>query len=120
MEALSPLLYSGLGSIIYALIKFDGRMQSEESLNARLILLDQGPLGVQAVHSFQLCEHYRKSVEDAYRSAMNCFVAHKKELSWDVKQHFIGVMKKIVKSDNRVTRKEVEFLKKFREDLRNI
>ncbi|HAK76956.1 MAG TPA: hypothetical protein DCR35_08020 [Runella sp.] len=120
MEALSPLLYSGLGSIIYALIKFDGRMQSEESLNARLILLDQGPLGVQAVHSFQLCEHYRKSVEEAYHSAMNCFVSHKKELNHEVKQYFIGVMRKIVKSDNRVTRKEVEFLKKFREDLHNI
>jgi len=120
MKRISPLLFSGFGSWVYALIKTDGQMQSVDSLNARLILLEQGSHGVQAVHAFQLCEHYKKSVEEAYLTALQCFVAHKKDLTDEVKEYFIHLMMKIVRSDNRITVNETRFFRKFKTDLSNI
>ena len=116
MNKISPHLYTGLGSAVYALIKKDGQLHLEDSLKSRLILLEQ-PQGVLAIHSFQLSEHHKYTVEEAYRYAIECFITHRKELKPRVKKYFIKVMEKIAQADSCITEKEMEFLQKFRQDL---
>lgn len=119
MKKITPNLYNGLGSAVYALIKKDGQLHLEDSLKARLVLLEQ-PQGAWAIHSFQLREHHQYTVEEAYRFAIECFIANRKELKPKVKRYFINIMEKIAQADNQVTGKEVEFLQKFRNDLEKI
>ncbi len=119
MNKITPHLYTALGSAVYALIKKDGQLHREDSLKARLVLLEQ-PQGALAIHSFQLREHHKYTVEEAYRFAMECFITHRKELKPKVKKYFIKIMEKIAQADDRITGSEVEFLQRFRYDLQRI
>lgn len=116
MNKITPHLYTALGSAVYALVKKDGQLHLEDSLKARLVLLEQ-PQGALAIHSFQLREHHKHSVEEAYRFAIECFISHREELKPKVKKYFIKIMKRIIQADNRVTEKEIEFLQRFQQDL---
>lgn len=57
MKSLTPNLFIGLGSAVYALIKSDGQLQHQASIKARLVLVEQLH-GEIAMQSFQLREHY--------------------------------------------------------------
>lgn len=114
---MSPYVFSGLGSVAYALIKSDGQVSSLDSLKARYILLEQKPHGVQAINTFLLREHSNATVDEAYYLAMDCFRKHREALTPEVRVKLIDVMEKIVEADNRVSPKEINFMEMFKADL---
>lgn len=116
MKNLIPNLYIGLGSAVYALIKMDGQLHELESLKARNVLIEV-PHGELAMQSFQLREHYRTPVEEAYHFAMRCFSSHSNELDVATREHFIKIMEKIAEADERISGKEIAFIRRFRHDI---
>jgi uncharacterized tellurite resistance protein B-like protein len=115
----SPDLYMGLGSVVYALAKVDGRLQAEEDILIRRMLLEE-PHGELAMQSFLLREHYNESVEEAYAFGMRRFVANRKEIDGELKKHFVSVLMQAAESNQDVSRKEQELIKRFRRDLRRL
>ncbi len=119
MKVLTPSLYIGLGSAAYALVKMDGQLHLQESLKARLRLVEE-PHGELAMQSFQLREHYQTPVEEAYNFALRCFASNRKELNADIKKYFVKIIQNIAEADDHVSGKETEFIRRFRRDLRKI
>lgn len=115
----TPDLYMGLGSVVYALVKADGQLHSEESLSARRLLLEQ-PYGDLAMQSFQLSEHYGTSPDEAYQFAFRRFAANREAFDVQLKRQFVDILQQIAEADNRVSGKEIDFIKRFRKDLRRI
>ena len=103
---MSPYVFSGLGSVAYALIKSDGQVSSLDSLKARYILLEQKPHGVQAINTFLLREHSNATVDEAYYLAMDCFRKHREALTPEVRVKLIDVMEKIVEADKEFHQKK--------------
>ncbi|MEZ4904603.1 MAG: TerB family tellurite resistance protein [Spirosomataceae bacterium] len=119
MKNLTPNLYIGLGSAVYALIKSDGQLHDPSSINARMALIEV-PNGEMAMQSFQIREHYQTPAEEAYSFALRCFSTHRKELNANVKKFFVKLLKKIAKADNHISNKEVAFINRFQRDLQRI
>jgi len=115
----TPDLYLGLGNAVYALVKADGQLQQEESISARYLLLEQ-PHGDLAMQSFQLCEHYGTSAEEAYQFALRRFSFNRKDFDNKLKKQFVQIIQKISEADSRVSGKEIAFIKRFRTDIKRI
>ncbi|GAB2561313.1 tellurite resistance TerB family protein [Spirosoma aerophilum] len=112
-------LYLGLGNLVYALAKVDGRIQSEETQLARQLLGEQ-PHGDLALHAFFLLEDCNVPVEDAYAFAMRRFVNNKKVLTAPTKKQFVDILVRIADAYEETSRKEQEFIKRFRRDIRRL
>jgi uncharacterized tellurite resistance protein B-like protein len=119
MKRITPNLYNGLGSAVYALVKIDGQLHLEESIKARMVLVEE-PNGELAMQSFQLREHHQTPVEEAYNLALSCFVSNHKEFNPRIKKYFTKILKKVISSDDRISEKETEFLQRFQQDLHRL
>ena len=113
----APNLYIGLGSAVYALVKADGHLQSAESIKARMLLVEE-PHGELAMQSFIMREHYGIPADEAYNFALRCFASNKKALNKSLKEHFTSLIQKIAEADQTVSSQEIEFIKRFRRDIK--
>lgn len=114
-----PDLYLGLGNIVYALAKVDGRIQGEETLIVRELLKRQ-PYGDLALHAFFLLENCDVPVEEAYAFAMRRFTDNRRSLTEPVKKQFITILQQVAESYDQTSRKEHELIKRFRRELRRL
>jgi uncharacterized tellurite resistance protein B-like protein len=112
-------LYLGLGNLVYALAKVDGRIQTEETQLARQLLSEQ-PHGELALHAFFLLENCNVPVEEAYGFAMRRFVNNKKILTAPTKKQFVDILVRIAEAYDDTSRKEQELIKRFRRDIRRL
>ncbi|MEZ0483988.1 TerB family tellurite resistance protein [Fibrella aquatica] len=115
----SPDLYLGLGSMIYAMAKADGRMQLEEMQTAKEILANE-PHGSLALYALMLREDYEETVEEAYAFAMRRFVNQRAQLTEPTKKHFVGILQRIASAHDDVSQKEHALIQRFRRDLRRL
>jgi len=109
-------LYLGLGNLVYALAKLDGRVEVEEGNVARR-LLKQQPFGRLALHAFFLLENCEASGDEAYAFAIRRFSSNRPALTEPVKQQFVAMLTQIAGAHNPISRKEAEFITRFRHDL---
>lgn len=112
-------LYMGLGSVVYALAKVDGRIQSAE-LQMVKELLAGVPHGDLALYVFSLRETCDESVEKAYTFAMRRFVNNRKALTEPTKKQFVNILLRVADAHDDTSRKEQELIKRFRRDLRRL
>lgn len=115
----TPDLYLGLGNIVYAMAKVDGRIQGEETLIVRE-LLGQQPYGDLALHAFFLLENCDVPVEEAYAFAMRRFTNNRSSLTEPIKKQFITILQQVAESYDQTSRKEHELIKRFRRELRRL
>ena len=115
----NPEIYYGLGNVAYALVKADNQLHRVESLETRMLLLEQ-PHGELAMQSFQANECYKLSVEDAYSNAFGRFRTHKNQFTKSLRKQFLKIIRALAQADNCVSAKEFEFIKKFRNDLKTV
>jgi len=112
-------LYLGLGNLLYALSKVDGRVQEQEETLVRQ-LLAQETHGEVALHAFLVLEDCDVSVEKAYDFAMRRFVDNRAVLSKSLGSQFIGILQRVAEAHDDTSRKEQEFIKRFRRDLKRL
>jgi uncharacterized tellurite resistance protein B-like protein len=109
----------GLGSMIYALAKTDGKLQLDEMQTAKEILAHE-PHGELALYALMLREEYNETVEEAYAFGMRRFSNQRQHLSESVKKHFITILQRIANAHDDVSRKEQDFIQRLRRDLRRL
>lgn len=112
-------LYMGLGNLVYALAKVDGRIHLPEIALTRQLLGEQ-PHGELALHAFFLLENCDVPVEEAYTFAMRRFVNNRAFMSELIKKRFVTILQQVAESHEDVSTKEKEFIKRFRRDLRRV
>ncbi|MBC7569300.1 MAG: TerB family tellurite resistance protein [Spirosoma sp.] len=112
-------LYLGLGNMIYALSKVDGRVQEQEETLVRQ-LLAQEIHGDVALHAFLVLEDCDVPVEKAYDFAMRRFVDNRAVLSKSLSNQFISILQRVAEAHDNVSRKEQEFIKRLRRDIQRL
>lgn len=112
-------LYLGLGSVAYALAKIDGRIQLDEMQTVKELLAGL-PHGDLALYAFFLRESSGESIEEAYAFGMRRFAYNQKALTAPIKKQFINILIRIAQAHDDISRKEQEFIKRFRRDLRRL
>jgi len=112
-------LYMGLGSMVYALAKVDGRVQLAEMQTVKEILANV-PHGELALYAFFLRENCDETVEEAYAFAMRRFTSSQKLLTEPVRKEFVNILIRIAKAHDDISGKEHELIKQFRRDLRRL
>lgn len=112
-------LYMGLGSVVYALAKVDGRVQLAE-MQIIKELLAKVPYGDLALYAFFLRENCGETVEEAYAFAMRRFTNNRKALTELTKKEFVNILIRIAEAHDETSRKEQELIKRFRRDLRRL
>ncbi len=115
----NPDLYLGLGTIIYALAKVDGRLHLNEMQVAKEILANE-PHGALALYALMLRQDYDETVEEAYAFAMRRFASQKGHLTEDLKKHFVQILQRVAEAHDDVSGKEKAFIQQFRRDLRRL
>ncbi|ARK13755.1 TerB family tellurite resistance protein [Fibrella sp. ES10-3-2-2] len=118
-ETENPDLYLGLGSMIYALAKADGRLQLEEMQLAKEILANE-PHGSLALYALMLREDYDETVEEAYAFAMRRFAHQRHQLTEGTKKHFVSILQQIATAHDDTSQKEHAMIQRFRRDLRRL
>ncbi len=112
-------LYLGLGNMIYALSKVDGRVQEQEETRIRQ-LLAQEPHGDVALHAFLVLEDCDVPVEKAYDFAMRRFTDNRAVLSKPLTNQFISILQRVAEAHDDTSRKEHEFIKRLRRDIQRL
>lgn len=112
-------LYMGLGSVLYALAKTDGRLQAEETETVRRIL-SQYEFGELALHAYEVKESYNVSVPEAYDFALRRFSANRFVMNEGIKKQFVAVLEEVAGAHGGISRKEADLIRQFRRDLRRL
>ncbi len=115
----SPDLYLGLGSLLYALAKIDGRVQIDEMQLVREILAKE-PFGDLTLFGFMLREDYGETPEEAYRFAIRRFTNNRHCFDDALKKHFVALLTRVAEAHDDISRKEDDLIQQFRRDLRKI
>lgn len=109
----------GIGSIVYALTKLDGRLQLAE-MQAVKELLAHEPHGDLALQAFFLKEDYGESAEDAYAFGLRRFRANRGNIDEETKKRYVYVLQKVAEAHDDVSRKERDLIQDFRRELRRL
>lgn len=109
----------GIGSVVYALAKVDGRIQLAEMQTVKEIMANE-PHGDLALHAFFLKENYDESPEEAYAFGLRRFKANRHSLDKATKQRYIALLQKVAEAYDDISRKEQELIQNFRRELRRL
>lgn len=112
-------LYMGLGSALYALAKTDGHLQPEETEMLKTMLMGE-PNGAAVLEAFNVHDQYNVHTEEAYAYAFRRFDANRKSLDEETKKWFVQIMEKVADAYDGVSRKENDFIRRFRRDLNRL
>lgn len=114
-----PDLYMGLGSMMYALAKTDGKLQLDEMQTVKELLARE-PHGELALYALMLREEYDETVEEAYAFAMRRFTSQRGQINEATKKHFVHLLERVANAHDDVSRKERDIIQRFRRDLRRL
>lgn len=109
----------GLGSIVYALSKLDGRLQPEEMKTINELLADE-PHGDLALYAFFLRENTDETVAEAYAFGMRRLLFNRSELNQSIKKQFVDVLIRVAQSHDNISKKEQAFIQQFRREIRRL
>lgn len=108
----SPDVSLGLGSIVYALTKLDGRVQREETQVAQF-LLGEEPHGTLALSGYFLREDVQESAEEAYAFGMRRLIDKRAELTERIKKRFVTILLQVARSHQGMSPAEWSFIRRF-------
>lgn len=109
----------GIGSVVYALTKLDGRLQLAEMQTVKELLANE-PHGDLALHAFFLKEDYGESVEDAYAFGLRRFKANSTKLDDATRKRYVNLLQRVAEAHDDVSQKERDFIHEFRRELRRL
>ncbi len=109
-------LYSGLGSLMYAIAKSDGKCHSEEYKVVEEVF-GLEPFGDVAYYSFQNKEAYRTDPEKAYEFALRRFKENSNAFDKQEKEEFIRILERLALAHNGISEKEEALLERCKYDL---
>ncbi|CCH53601.1 hypothetical protein BN8_02709 [Fibrisoma limi BUZ 3] len=115
----SPDVSLGIGSVVYALTKVDGRLQREEMQTVKEVFVDE-PHGDLALYSFFLRENVNESVEDAYTFGMRRLLDKRAELNEPLKKRFIDILIRVARAHDTVSREERELIQRFTDQIQRL
>jgi hypothetical protein len=114
----SPDVSLGLGSIVYALTKLDGRVEKEASQVAQFLLREE-PYGTLALSGYFLRENVQESTEEAYAFGMRRLLDKRAELTERVKKRFVTILLRVARSHQGMSQSEWLFIRRFWRALRH-
>lgn len=115
----SPDLSMGLGSIVYALSKLDGRLQEEEMKTVKKLLANE-PNSDLALYAFFLRENVNETVEKAYAFGMRRLFFNRTELNHIIKKRFVDMLIRVAQAHDDISQKEQAFIQQFRREIRRL
>jgi len=115
----TPDLALGIGSVVYALSKIDGRLQLSEMQTIKELLAHE-PHGEIALHAFFMRENYGEDAEEAYAFGLRRLKANRSHLDLATRKRYIRVLQKIAEADDVYTPEERAFVRHFKRELQQI
>jgi len=115
----TPDLALGIGSVMYALCKIDGRLQLAEMQTIKELLAHE-PHGEVALHTFFMRENYDEPAEEAYAFGLRRLKANRSHLDLATRERYIHVLRKIAEADDVYTPQELAFVQHFSRELQQI
>lgn len=115
----NPDLAMGIGSIVYALVKLDGRLQLAEMQMVKELLACE-PHGDLALQAFFLREDYGESAQEAYAFGLRRFKANRGNIDKITKKRYVHVLQKVAEAHDDVSNKERNLIRDFRRELRRL
>lgn len=115
----TPDLALGIGSVMYALCKIDGRLQRSEMQTIKELLAHE-PHGAVALHTFFMRENAAESAEEAYAFGLRRLKANHTHLDLATRERYMDVLQKIADSDDLFTPQEHAFMQHFSRELQQI
>lgn len=112
----SPDLLLGLGSVIYSLTLVDGKLQKEEVRTLRDVLAEE-PHGDVALCGFYLRQKFDYSVSEAYETGLHRIMREGILLNRETRKRFVGILLKVAKAHDGISRSEREFIRRFWREL---
>jgi uncharacterized tellurite resistance protein B-like protein len=112
-------LYNGLGSLMYAMAKSDGKCHSEEYKVVEEVF-GLEPFGDVAYYSFQDKEAYRTDPDRAYAYALRRFQENSDAFEIQEKEEFVRILERVALAHNGISEKEEELLERVKYDLDRI
>lgn len=112
-------LYFGLGSILYALTKTDGRLQLEEMQTVKELLAKE-PNGDAALYAFLVWADKEENLREAYDFGIRCLNNQTERLNESTKKNFINILVRVANSHDNISRKEQELIQRFRREIRRL
>lgn len=109
----------GLGSLVYALSKIDGRLQPEEVRSVNDLFANV-PHGDLARYAFFLRANVGETVEEAYAFGMRRLFFNRTELNPALKKQFIDGLIQVARSHDDISRQEQAFIRQFRREIRRL
>ncbi|MBC3786178.1 TerB family tellurite resistance protein [Spirosoma utsteinense] len=112
-------LYSGLGSVVYALAHVDKQVHFDNLQTVR-DLLTGIPNGNLALSAYFQRDHCNETAEEAYALALNRFASNRKTLNAIIRAQFVNILLQIADANGNVSPKQQELINRFRRDLRRL
>lgn len=112
-------LYSGLGSVVYALAHVDKQVPVNNQQTVRNLLAGI-PNGTLALAAYFQRERCNETVEEAYALAINRFASNRKTLNAIVRAQFVNILLQVADANGNVSLKQQELINRFRRDLRRL
>ncbi|MBA3680360.1 MAG: hypothetical protein H0W73_04215 [Bacteroidetes bacterium] len=123
MRQLENLHYA-IGEMAYAIACADGKIQKEERQKFHDIVKEElrnkdYDFNISDI-IFQILEKDSGSIEEAYNSAIHQIRVNSNYLSPELKETFIMVIESVARAFPPVAIREIDLLKKFREEFKSI
>lgn len=115
----TPDLALGIGSVMYALCKIDGRLQLSEMQTIKELLARE-PYGEVALHTFFLRENSAEPPEEAYAFGLRRLKANRSNLDLVTRERYMHVLQTIAAADDVYTPQEDAFMQHFSRELQKI
>lgn len=112
-------LYSGLGSVVYALAHVNKQVHPDNLQTVRNLLtgIPNGSLALSAYFQRERCN---ETAEEAYALAIKRFASNRKTLNAIVRAQFVNILLQIADANGNVSPKQQELINRFRRDLRRL
>lgn len=115
----SPDVAVGLGSIVYALCKLDGKLHRDETTLA-CELLANWPYTDLAICAMFLRDNVDESAEEACAFGLRRMADKRVEISIDTKKRFVKLLLRIARAHEGISREERTFIRHFWRELQQL
>jgi uncharacterized tellurite resistance protein B-like protein len=112
----SPDVAMGLGSIVYALCKLDGKLHKEETRVARELLANL-PYSDLAIGTLFLRDNVDEPAEEARAFGLRRMADRRVELTKETKKRFVSMLLRVARAHEGISRQERAFIRQFWREL---
>ncbi|QHV96677.1 TerB family tellurite resistance protein [Spirosoma endbachense] len=115
----SPDVAMGLGSIVYALCKLDGRLH-QQATKVACELLAEWPYSDLAICAMFLRDNVGEPAEESCAFGLRRMAAKRVELTKETKKRFVTILLRVARAHEGISREELAFIRQFWRELQRM